>query len=155
MTHIDAGFDLFVDARGSDGEDGGTGGNGLPGERGSDGEDATQHEDAVVCTFGIRALSFSCSSRSLLLKRGGNGGRGGDGGLGSSGGNGGSGGTVKILTSEVNMHLIFALNWNVRGGKGGKAGKHGFPGRGGLGGRGGNGYKWYVCRYQKDRSQFY
>ena len=50
MTHIDAGFDLFVDARGSDGEDGGTGGDGLPGERGSDGEDATPHSDAVVRT---------------------------------------------------------------------------------------------------------
>jgi len=50
MTHIDAGFDLFVDARGSDGGDGGRGGDGLPGERGSDGKDATPHSDAVVRT---------------------------------------------------------------------------------------------------------
>ena len=48
MKHIDTGFDLFVDARGSDGEDGGRGGDGLPGKRGADGEDATQYSDAVV-----------------------------------------------------------------------------------------------------------
>lgn len=50
MTHVNAGYNLFVDARGSDGEDGGRGGDGFPGGRGSDGKDATPDSDAVVRT---------------------------------------------------------------------------------------------------------
>lgn len=63
MTHINAGFDLFVGARGSDGEDGGRGGDGLPGERGSDGTDAIQHSDAgVSISCDMRKFHTSCSS---------------------------------------------------------------------------------------------
>ncbi|KAL8673302.1 MAG: hypothetical protein Q9168_002264 [Polycauliona sp. 1 TL-2023] len=121
MMHVDAGHDLFVDARGSNGEDGARGGDGLSGAPGLHGKDATRDADALP---------------------GGNGGRGGDGGLGSSGGDGGHGGKIQILTSENNMHLVIALDWDVRAGKGGRAGEHGRPGPGGSAGRGGSGHVW-------------
>lgn len=50
-THVGVGYDLFVDARGSDGEDGGRGGDGLPGRQGPDGKDATRESDALVRTL--------------------------------------------------------------------------------------------------------
>ena len=64
MTHIDAGLDLFVDARGSDGEDGGTGGDGLPGKRGSDGDDATPNSDAGVRASCVMRINISTSFSS-------------------------------------------------------------------------------------------
>jgi hypothetical protein len=44
--HVSIGKDLFLSARGGDGEDGGTGGNGKTGSRGYSGQDATQYSDA-------------------------------------------------------------------------------------------------------------
>ena len=40
-------------------------------------------------------------------------------------------------------HLLFAVEWDTRGGDGGVAGRHGKPGEGGLGGEGGEQCEWY------------
>ena len=45
--HVSVGQDLFLSARGGDGEDGGTGGDGKTGSKGYNGQDATQDSDAT------------------------------------------------------------------------------------------------------------
>jgi hypothetical protein len=40
-------------------------------------------------------------------------------------------------------HLLFAVEWDTRGGDGGIAGRHGKPGEGGPGGEGGEPCEWY------------
>jgi hypothetical protein len=45
--HVSVGEDLFLSARGGNGEDGGTGGDGKTGSRGYNGQGATQHSDAT------------------------------------------------------------------------------------------------------------
>jgi hypothetical protein len=40
-------------------------------------------------------------------------------------------------------HLLFAVEWDTRGGDGGVAGRHGKPGEGGPGGQGGEPCEWY------------
>ena len=63
-------------------------------------------------------------------------------GRGTNGGNGGNGGEIHVLLGAHNTHLLFALQWDIRGGIGGCAGHHGEPGKGGEGGEGGSGHKW-------------
>lgn len=63
-------------------------------------------------------------------------------GEGSNGADGGDGGTIQIIVDEENIHLLLAVQWDIRGGQGGEPGRHGKPGKGGKGGRGGKGYKW-------------
>lgn len=63
-------------------------------------------------------------------------------GNGTDGGNGGGGGEVHLLVGAHNTHLLFAVQWDVKGGLGGSAGKHGQPGKGGKGGAGGSGHEW-------------
>ena len=63
-------------------------------------------------------------------------------GLGSHGANGGDGGVIEIHVDEDNTHLLFAVKWDVRGGRGGAPGRHGDPGAGGRGGHGGQGHVW-------------
>ncbi|CAO2655108.1 Nn.00g101720.m01.CDS01 [Neocucurbitaria sp. VM-36] len=115
------GQNLYLSAKGGNGEDGGTGGAGATGSKGYDGQNATEHSEAT---------------------RGGDGGPGGNGGCGSSGGHGGHGGTVELRVSEYNMHLAYVVEWSIRGGVGGRAGQHGRAGEGGKGGRGGRGCSW-------------
>lgn len=45
--HVSVGEDLFLSARGGDGEDGGTGGDGKAGSKGYKGQSATQHSEAT------------------------------------------------------------------------------------------------------------
>jgi hypothetical protein len=40
-------------------------------------------------------------------------------------------------------HLLFAVEWDTRGGDGGIVGRHGKPGQGGPGGEGGEPCEWY------------
>lgn len=63
-------------------------------------------------------------------------------GRGSNGADGGDGGIIEISVDEDDTHLLFAVQWDVRGGDGGAPGRHGQPGRGGQGGNGGAGHKW-------------
>jgi hypothetical protein len=48
LTYVQAGHDLFLSARGGDGENGGIGGDGQIGIRGSPGQDATRYSEATV-----------------------------------------------------------------------------------------------------------
>jgi hypothetical protein len=64
-------------------------------------------------------------------------------GAGSSGGDAGDGGSVEIQVPESMTHLLFAVEWDTRGGDGGVAGRHGKPGEGGPGGQGGEPCEWY------------
>ncbi|KAL8834147.1 MAG: hypothetical protein Q9170_003894 [Blastenia crenularia] len=71
MAHVDAGYDLFVDARGSDGEDGGRGEDGFPGSRGLDGKDATPNSEAVVRIHDDKLFlqahrAHECSSQAVM-----------------------------------------------------------------------------------------
>jgi hypothetical protein len=68
-------------------------------------------------------------------------------GSGSSGGDGGDGGTVEVQVPEAMTHLLFAVEWDTRGGKGGVEGQHGNPGNGGLGGQGGDSCEWFEIDY--------
>lgn len=63
-------------------------------------------------------------------------------GEGTNGADGGDGGQIEIHLNEDNTHLLFAADWDVRGGLGGVSGCHGKPGKGGLGGQGGRGITW-------------
>ena len=65
-------------------------------------------------------------------------------GLGTNGADGGSGGTIEVFVDEESTHLLFAVQFEVHGGKEGKPGCHGKPGKEGLGGNGGGGHTWYV-----------
>ena len=63
-------------------------------------------------------------------------------GRGSNGADGGDGGTIEISVDEDNTHLLFAVQYDVKGGKGGSPGCHGQAGSGGQGGNGGAGHEW-------------
>ena len=64
-------------------------------------------------------------------------------GYGTDGGDGGDGGHVSVEMSEHDMHLAYAVQWDVKGGNGASAGRHGRAGNGGRGGKGGRGISWY------------
>ncbi|KAG8529861.1 uncharacterized protein KY384_005342 [Bacidia gigantensis] len=113
--------DLILSAVGGNGQEGQVGSNGQAGMNGIDGTNATREVDATPGT---------------------NGGNGGNAGLGTNGADGGRGGTVEISIDEDNTHLLFAVQWDTRGGKGGKPGRHGNPGSEGTGGNGGVGHQW-------------
>ena len=108
-------------AMGGYGGHGGHGGNGERGGRGYPGRDATFH---------------------IPGERGFPGMPGGSNGLASDGSHGGSGGKIIVRVPHDQTQLLYALGYNVSGGKGGSAGDHGRVGAGGPGGYGGDSFTW-------------
>lgn len=60
----------------------------------------------------------------------------------TSGVDGGRGGRIEISVDEDSTHLLFAVQWDISGGRGGDPGHHSEPGLGGHGGYGGSGHQW-------------
>ncbi|KAL9045598.1 MAG: hypothetical protein Q9214_001384 [Letrouitia sp. 1 TL-2023] len=139
-VEIPARRDVLLTAIGGVGEPGRNGGEGQNGTDGVNGQNATRETDATaqmaatveskwlkkfptVSTFGVQLMPGSA-------------------GRGTEGAVGGDGGSIEIFVDEDATHLLFASNWDVRGGQGGEPGRHGQPGKGGHRGIGGKGHKW-------------
>ncbi|KAI9711435.1 MAG: hypothetical protein M1812_007180 [Candelaria pacifica] len=125
VLEVPARRNVLFSAVGGRAESGHTGGDGQKGANGGDGTPATREVDATPGTNGGDGGNFGFSA-----------------GQGSNGANGGDGGTIEISVDEDNLHLLLAVDLDVRGGEGGAPGFHGQPGQGGQGGNGGAGHKW-------------
>lgn len=125
---------LFLYARGGNGQ------NGLVAADGNKGKDGSAGRDATEFCFGS------------------NGEAGGDGGHGAAGTHGepaGNGGTVVVHVDDKDLALLDLIKTiDVQAGIPGKAGTHGKGGAGGRGGRGGASHSW-TTSYSTYRTEYY